>query len=155
MNKKILTGGAVLLILGLVFVVLVQFVMMPSGTDWKTASSELENSDVGTSMWVTGEITNEGQISMLGMDIYTYQLENVDRPTILSSIDIGNVGDNVLIEVEKTSEGTYEISKQAKTPPIFYIGILLAVIGAILILVAYLKGRKEELPPYAGEREQI
>ena len=153
MNKKIFAGGVILLILGVLFVVLVQFVLMPTGTEWTTASSELENSDVNTAIWVTGKITSEDQVNILGMQEYAYKLDNVDHPTIYSSVDIGNVGDNVLINVKKTSAVTYEVSAQAKTPPIFYIGILLLIVGIILAILGYLKGRKEELPPSTQEEE--
>lgn len=153
MSKKLLIGGVVLLVIGILFVVLVQFVIMPSSTGWKDASSEMESASVDSKMWVNGEITSEDETTIFGQSAYSYELENVDDPTIVSTIDLGDKGDSVTVEIEKTSESTYEVRRQASTPPLFWIGIVLAIIGAVLAAVGYIKGGKEELPSSEGPEE--
>lgn len=146
MGKKLLGGGIAVLVIGLIFVLLVQFVIMPSFTGWNSASDEIQTASEGETMWVEGKITSKNETSGFGQTYYEYKLENVDDPTILSTEDIGSKGDNVKVEVEKTSVGV-EARRVAERPPLFYIGIVMAIIGGAMIAYWYYKSGEEEGTP--------
>lgn len=140
-----LGGGIVLLVVGLLFIGIVQFMIMPSPTSWENASEDMKDADVGETMWIEGEITFEEEEG----SGYNYTFDDVDQP-IKSTEDLGDEGDVVTVEVKKSEStfgGEYIRVNRIATgyPPLFYIGIGLAIIGGILIAVTYFKSGKEDI----------
>jgi len=142
MKKNILIIGVILLVIGIILGAL--------GPSLFTTSPELvaENSDTysystGDTVEVYGEITDEG--SMLG--IYAYELNGVF--TFGSSEDIGDVGDDVIVVAEYHEAllgltGYWEATSTASPVPYMLPGIVLAIIGAVLLLLGLVK--KENAP---------
>ncbi len=151
MSKKLLGGGIGLLVLGVILILVVQFALMPSTTDWEEASGEMEEADVGEEKWIEGEITSK---EMEDGD-YNYTLDDTE-PSIWSTEDIGDEGDEVQLNVEKREDflGNEFIEATQYVegyPPLFFIGIVVAVIGVILAAVGYIKKNGEEEEFSSGE----
>jgi len=133
MNMKKVIGGVVCLVIG-VLLLAVGYVNFESinvladdydGTNFGTY-------DVGDEIFIEGKITDEQS----GI-IYTYQLDDVDFD-ILSTQDLGGDGDTVKIMIEITDFGgseTPEVRAIARTPPIFYIGIILLIVGVLIAVL--------------------
>ncbi|MEF8832970.1 MAG: hypothetical protein V5A66_05585 [Candidatus Thermoplasmatota archaeon] len=150
MSKKMIGGGITLLIVGLIFIVVVQFMIMPSPTGWEDASEDMKTADVGESMWIEGEITSEEE----GISSYSYTIDDVDEP-VKSSEDLGEEGEEITVKVKKKENslnGEYiEVRKIATGyPSLFYLGIGLALIGGVLLALTYFRGDKED-----SEQEDI
>jgi len=133
--------GAILLVLG---GALALIFMSPGDTQSiKDVQKDIENGkmNVGDTVIIEGEITDEEKMDLLGMTLYAYELDNSDYG-VFASGDIGNKGDDVCVKVELTEMGL-EVKEELGTPPIFYIGIVLAIIGLILLIIGLiLKGKK-------------
>jgi len=130
-------------LIGVILILVVQFALMPSTTDWEEASDEMENAEEGETMWIEGEITSKEEI---GEDhqSYEYRLDDIDEPAISYIGDLGDEGDTVRLKVERTELGIRVKQEASSYPILFYIGIAVVVIGGCIVGGSYLKRRKKE-----------
>ncbi len=161
MKKNILIIGVILLVIGVVLGALGPSLFTTSPQ--KLAADRDQNGltynsySAGDSVTVYGKITYEKQTNFLGNTAYTYELngdgdsENDGDFGFISSTDVGNVGDNVVVKLELQEQGFLGISAEyweatATISPVVYMapGILIAVIGAVLLLLGLVK--KENAP---------
>lgn len=156
MKKNIVIIGVILLVIGIILGALgpVLFTTSPQ----KLAADRDQNGltynsySAGDTVTVYGKITYEKQTNLLGNTAYTYELngdgdsENDGDFNFVSSTDVGNVGDNVIVKLELQEQGFLGISAEyweatATVSPVVYMlpGIVLAIIGAVLLLLGLVK----------------
>ncbi len=143
-GKGLMIIGVVLLIVGLIIALVGA---MPMMTYEKAEDMKQEDVKSGDTYQITGEITEEVDVSdlgILGVSGYGYTLDK--EIGVLSSEDIGGKGDTVYLECEGKDLGAglvvLEVKTQANPLPIIIVGVILLIVGILLIVVNIIKGKK-------------
>ena len=160
MKKNILIIGVILLVIGVVLGALGPSLFTTSPQ--KLAADRDQNGltynsySAGDTVTVYGKITYMHETNILGKKIFSYELngdgdlDNDGDLTFMSSTDVGQVGDTVVLKLELQEQNfgiTTEYWEAVGTvSPVVYMlpGIGLAIIGAVILLVGLVK--KEEPP---------
>ena len=160
MKKNILITGVILLVIGLIIGALGPALFTTSPQ--KLAADRDQNGltynsySAGDTVTVYGKITYMHETNILGKKIFSYELngdgdlDNDGDFTFMSSTDVGQVGDAVVLKLE-LQEQTFGITTEyweatAKVSPVLYMlpGTGLAIIGVVLLLVGLMK--KDDVP---------
>ena len=148
MKKNILIIGVILLVIGIVLGALgpMLFTTSPQKLAADRSGSAYDHYSAGDAVTVYGKITYEQNVIILGGHIYELNGDgdpnNNDDFGFMSSTDVGDVGDTVLLKLQLKNVGSVEYWEETeKASPVPYMlpGILLAVIGGIMLLVGLVK----------------
>ncbi|MFW3145191.1 MAG: hypothetical protein ACMUIE_00080 [Thermoplasmatota archaeon] len=169
--SKLKTAGliiGIIAIVGIFLVIILSFVLPPGFWMFpKNAEKEyddwVESSSRGDKETFHGKIAEEDETSLLGVSIYSYKFEGCDN-NFLSSQDLGNEGDRIVVEIEYRElgpEASADYSSAAVWGPSCccgsFMGILL-ILGIVLFLVGLLKKKKKPAPvppqPEPGPAQQ-
>ena len=144
MSKGILFVGVALLLAGLLLLMAGFSAYGISSGDyvnWKNSDDRKEGDEVN----VHGKITDERQL----FGVYSYELDNNDKASFISDVDIGNVGDSVVVKVKmenmlsgisKNASALVPVAQEKVNPgtPIL-IGSLISLVGIIAAVVGVRK----------------
>jgi uncharacterized membrane protein len=141
-GKGLMIVGIILLIVGILIAVIGLLPTMSAKT-----IDDLEDEDLsdGDTVTITGEITGEEEIPIIGG--YMYEID--EEGAVISSEDIGNKGDSVVLECEVTKMdfglGEMQIleAKSVINPmPLIIVGIILLIVGILLMVVGIVKRKR-------------
>ncbi|OYT46219.1 hypothetical protein B6U90_01640 [Thermoplasmatales archaeon ex4484_6] len=129
----------------------------------KKASSEYDDwaksAKMGDSILVYGKIKNEEQASAGGVSIYSYTFDGC-KESFLSSEDLGNKGDKILVTIEVRElgpEASSQVNSLVGWGPNFCCGLLslaVVILGLVFILVGIKKDKnRPPEPPKSGQEE--
>jgi len=134
--------GVILLIVGILIAIVGALPMVTAEKAEDLKDKDLEDGDTVT---ITGEITNKTEIPIL--DAYMFEMD--EEVGFISSEDIGNEGDNIIVNCEVTKMdfglGEQQVleAKSVVNPwPFIIIGIILLIIGILLMIVGMVKRKK-------------
>jgi|GEM_PF-3476761 len=163
MKKNIVIIGLVILIIGIVLAASGPYLFTKSP---QSVAANTDKYSTGDTVMVYGRITDEKHGSILGTDVYRYELngdgdmDNDGDLIITSSGDIGNVGDNVVAKLELknpldalgvSSTKFWEVNMTA-SPVIYEMpGIIVAVIGVIILLAGVVKKENASQQPVQNQ----
>ena len=66
---------------------------------------------------------------------YEYYLDNVEDVKIEAYDDIGNEGDEIYLQVEIADDADLKVIGQYEIPPMFWIGIVVLIVGVLIITI--------------------
>lgn len=157
--SKLKTAGLVISIIAflcIILVIILSFVLPPGFwmspknaekdyDDWAGSSSRGDKENFH------GKLSEEDETSLFGVSIYTYRFEGCEK-TFLSSKDLGNEGDRIVVEIEHRELGP-EASAQYPSFMTWgpncccggFLGIAL-IVGIILFIVGLVKKGKKPAP---------
>lgn len=141
-GKGLMIVGVILLIVGILIAIVG---MMPMMTAEKAADIKDKDYEEGDQVTVSGEITNKSEIPTI--DAYMFVLD--EEIGFISSEDIGNEGDNIIVNCEVTemdfglgNQKILEAKSVANPWPLMIVGIILLVVGILLMVVGIKKKKK-------------
>jgi len=138
----VITGTAILIIgiIGLI-IMLVPWLYPISINEISESYSqgEFKDYDEGDTIIIKGKISKEVNNFGWGLSKNLYKLDYEDEIQIFSYDDIGDVDDEVTLEVKVWGRDGHEVLKIEKTkmPDTYYIWISIAIIGIIIMIIGF------------------
>ncbi len=135
--------GTILMIVGLI----ISAAIIPA---WVHSPSEYEDwvqeeREEGDSIWVGGYISNFTSADILDLTLYTYYLEGSDVP-LLSSGNLGEEGDYIIVKVEIDEIGIPGVSSRLKESVVLLFSAGLIGLGVLIAVAGYLKKAESTRP---------
>ncbi|MCU0798983.1 MAG: hypothetical protein MUC62_04870 [Candidatus Thermoplasmatota archaeon] len=163
---KILGGVVVSLAAIAVVVILCMTLILPAGSlifGAKSAEKEFDSwartAKQGDEITVSGRLDEKDHTQLLGQDIYSYRFKGC-RDSFMSSEDIGNKGDLVIVTITHTGiiEASASIKPIVAFSPNICCGVFSAIFligGLVILLIGLKKDKKEKELKDKEEAEKI
>lgn len=143
-KRALILLGTILLIIGISLAATIIPLITHTPEEYDLWAKD-KNRKQGDTFWVAGTIAEKG--------FFAYRLKG-SNISFMCLEDIGSKGDFVIVEIGIDTTGL-PIARSTTSPYIVLMpGIILAIIGAIIVFIAFVIGKRKTHPQFTHERSE-